>query len=62
MKNVSAIGACVVIGVLAFKLGKRLGHMEGVVDVLSENNMDSFTKEYKNGYSVTIAKSKKKGE
>ena len=62
MKNVAAIGLCLTAGVVSFKLGKSIGYTQGAVDVLAENDIDSFSKELKNGYVLTLNKSKKKGE
>lgn len=62
MKNITAVGLCVVTGVVLFKVGKAAGYTEGAMDVLVKNDIDSFTKEYKNGYTVTIAKTKKEGK
>ena len=60
MKNIKTIVMYTIGGLILFKVGKHVGYMDGVMDVLSKNNIDSFTKEYKNGYSLTI--SKQKGE
>lgn len=60
MKNIKTFATYVIGGTLLYYVGKRIGYMHGVMDVLSKNDIDSFTREYKHGYSLTI--SKKKGE
>ena len=60
MKNIVKVGLCIAGGIILLKTCKNIGYTQGVMDVLKQNEIDSFTKDYKNGFSITI--SKKKGD
>lgn len=59
MKNIIKVGLYIAGGIIVLKTCRNIGYTQGVMDVLKKNDIDSFTKDYKNGYSITISK---KGE
>lgn len=58
MKNFKTIAVYTIGGILLLNAARRWGYIEGVQDVLERNDIDNFTKDCKNGYSITISKKK----
>lgn len=62
MKKIATVGLCIAGGMLLLKLCESHGYMKGALDVLDQHNLDSFTKQYKDGAVITYYARNKKGE